>query len=157
MNGPYSGIMEEQKTEEITTVTQQTPPAQIVKTTKKVIPPPVETEHPQKRYESKKAIFRTYQIIWYIVGVIETLLFFRIILKAFGADPLSGFVYFIYLVSEPFAAPFSGMFRNISEGVNVFELGTFIGSFVYLVVAWGIVELLQLVKPTTPREVEENV
>lgn len=149
--------MDEQKTEEITTVMQKTAPAQVVKTTKKVIPPPIKIEPPQERYETKKAIFRTYQIIWYIVGVIETLLFFRIVLKAFGADPSSGFVYFVYAVSEPLAAPFTGLFRVASEGQNVFELGTFIGCFVYFVVAFGLIQLLQLIKPTTPEEVEQNV
>lgn len=149
--------MESQKTEEITTVTQQSSPAQVTKTTRKVVPPVVDTEHPQEKYESKKAIFRTYQIVWYIVGVIETLLFFRIVLKAFGADPLSGFVYLIYLLSAPLVAPFAGMFRNIVEGESIFELGTFIGCFVYLVLAYGLVQLLQLIKPTTPEEVEENV
>lgn len=149
--------MEDQKTEEVITVTQQIAPKQVVKTTKTVVPPSIKTEPPQERYETKKAIFRTYQIIWYILGIVETLLFFRIILKAFGADPLSGFTYFVYAVSGPFAAPFSGMFSNISQGQNVFELGTFIGCIVYLVVAYGLVELFQLIKPTTPREVEENV
>ena len=149
--------MEDQKTEETTTVTQQTAPAQVVKTTKRVVPPPIKTEPPQERYESKKAIFRAYQIIYYILGVVEVLLFFRIVLKAFGADPLSGFAYLIYTVSGPFAAPFAGMFNNIEQGQNVFELGTFIGCFVYLVVAIGLVYLFQMVKPTSPKEVEENV
>lgn len=149
--------MEEQKTEEIITVSQQTAPAQVVRTTKTVVPPTIKTEPPQERYETKKAIFRTYQVIWCVLGVIETLLFFRIVLKAFGADPLSGFAYFVYAMSGPFAAPFAGMFNNISQGQNVFELGTFIGCFVYLVVAVGLVALFQLVKPTSPQEVEENV
>ncbi len=149
--------MEEQKTE-VTTVTQQTAaPAQVVRTTKTVVPPTVKIGPPQERYETKKAIFRTYQIIWYIIGIIETLLFFRIVLKAFGADPLSSFVYLVYAVSEPLAAPFAGMFPIISQEQNVFELGTFIGCLVYLVLAIGLVELFQLIKPTSPKEVEESV
>jgi len=149
--------MEEQKTEEVTTVTRESAPAQVIRTTKKVTPPLIKTEPPQERYESKKAIFRTYQIIWYVIGLIEILLFFRIVLKAFGADPLSGFVYFIYTVTGPLAAPFSGMFQNIAQDQNVFELGTFIGCFVYLAVAIGLVQLFQMIKPTTPEEVDENV
>lgn len=149
--------MDEQRTEEITTVTQQAAPAQVTKTTKKIAPPAIKTEPPQERYESKKAIFRAYQVIWYIVGVIEVLLLFRIVMKVFGANPMSGFVYLIYTVSEPLAAPFAGMFGGVAEGQNVFELGTFIGCLVYLAVAYGLVQLFQLIKPTSPEEVEENV
>lgn len=137
---------------------QQTmPPTQVVKTTKTVVPPPIKTEPPQEVYESKKAIFRTYQIVWYILGVIEVLMIFRILLKAFGANPLNGFTYVVYGASSLFSAPFLGMFQNITQDQNVFEVGTFIGCFVYLVVAYGIIQLLQLIKPTNPKEVEENV
>ncbi len=148
--------MEDESTE-VTTVTQRSAPAQVVRTTKTVVPPAIKTEHPQERYETKRTIFRAYQIIWYILGLIETLLFFRIILKVFGANPSSGFADFIYRLSEPLAMPFVGLFRIASEGQSVFELGTFIGCIVYLVVAYGLVELFQLIKPTSPGEVEENV
>jgi len=126
------------------------------KTTTKV-EPSVEVESPAEKYESKKVIFRFYQVVWYILGVIEVFIFFRIILKAFGANPLSWFTYFIYTVSDVFVGPFVGMFRNVVEGESVFELAAFIGGFVYVVLAYGIVELMQIIKPTSPREVEENV
>jgi len=145
------------ETEEVTTVTQTSEPAQVVKTTRKISPPAIKLEHPQDRYETKKVIFRTYQIIWYILGVFETLLVLRVFLKALGANPASGFVNFIYMLSAPLAIPFSGMFRHITEGSSVFEVSTFVGMFVYLLIAYGLVELFQFLKPTTPDEVEENV
>lgn len=146
------------ETEEVTTtVSQVSAPANVVRTTKKVVPPPIKTEPPQERYETKKTIFRTYQIIMYITGVIETFLAFRIILKALGANPSSGFVQFMYAVSDPFALPFSGMFRSITEGESVFELSSFIACIFYLILAYGLIQLFQLIKPTSPEEVEENV
>ncbi|MBI2029067.1 YggT family protein [Candidatus Gottesmanbacteria bacterium] len=129
---------------------------QEVKTTRKITPPG-ETEPPQKVYQKKKAIFRTYQVIWYVLGMIEVLLIFRITLKALGANPSSGFANLIYALSDPLASPFSGIFRiTVSEGA-VFEWSTVIAGFVYALIAFGITELLQLVKPTTPEEVEQNV
>ena len=142
--------------EETTTVSQTTTPAKVTKTTK-VVDPQIKEEHPQIKYETKKVIFRFYQIVWYFLGVIETLLVFRILLKAMGANPVSGFVNFIYVTSYPFARPFLGMFRTVIEGETVFELSTFIGGFVYLVIAYALVSLIQFIKPTTPTEVEENV
>lgn len=118
---------------------------------------PVEPEPPQKRYQKKKAIFRTYQVIWYVVGIIEVLLVFRVMLRAFGANAASGFAQFIYAITEPFVMPFFGIFGvSVSEG-NILEWSTFFAMIVYLIIAYGIVYFFQLVKPTSPEEVEENV
>lgn len=149
-------MVESQTTEvqEVTTVS--TPTAhQVVRKTK--IIPPIVTESPQKVYETKKVIFRTYQIVWYILGVVEILLAFRFILKLLGANPFSGFTNFIYAVSDPFALPFAGILRiSVSSGM-VLEWSTLIAMIVYGIVAYGIVALLQLIKPTTPTEVEQTV
>ena len=118
---------------------------------------PVATEHPQKVYAKKKTIFRIYQVIWYVLGVIETLLIFRIVLKALGANPASGFTNLIYSLSNPLALPFRGIFPTpVVEG-SVFEWSTLIAGIVYLVLAYGLVYLFQIVKPTTPLEVEQKV
>lgn len=146
------------ETEEVTTVSQevQATPTKVVRKTKRLLEPPIKTEPPQERYEIKKTLFRTYQIIWYILSVIEVLLAFRIILKALGANELSGFTRLVYLLSDPLALPFAGIFPTIGEGSQVFELSSFMACIVYLILAYGIVQLLQMIKPTTPREVEEN-
>lgn len=119
--------------------------------------PGVKTGSPQKEYKTKKAIFRTYQIIWYILGVVEVLLAFRVILKLLGASTQSGFTSFIYAVSSPFALPFSGILRTSASSGMILEWSTLIAMAVYAVVAYGIVMLFQLVKPTNQEEVEESV
>lgn len=117
----------------------------------------VNTQQPQKVYQTKKVIFRTYQIIWYILGVIEVLLLFRLILKMLGANASSGFTNLVYSLSDPLALPFSGVFGiTVAEG-SVFEWSTIVAGIVYAIVAYGIVELFQIVKPTTPQEVEQTV
>ena len=114
-------------------------------------------EHPAKTYTKKKAIFRAYQVIWYILGVIEVLLTFRIVLKALGANSYSGFANLIYALSNPLALPFRGIFQtNVVEG-SVFEWSTIVAGLVYAILAYGIIQLFQLVKPTNPVEVEEKV
>lgn len=128
----------------------------VVKTTT-VANAPVPTEPVQKTYQKKKAIFRTYQIIWYIVGLIEVLLVFRLGLKALGANPYSGFTNLIYVLSDPLALPFSGIFGITATDMSVFEWSTIVAGLVYLLVGYGIIQLLQLVKPTTPQEVEQTV
>src|SRR5436189_5499252 len=90
--------------EEITTV-EKSSPQQVVKTTKQ-LEPAVKMEHPQKVFEKKKTIFRFYQIIWYIVAVVEILLGFRFFLKALASNPFSGFTSFINSITNQLTLPF---------------------------------------------------
>lgn len=135
-------------------------PTHEVVTTKKIIKDPaIKTEPPQKVFEKKKSIFRTYQVVWYILGVIEIILAFRFLLKALAADPTGGFGFFIYIMSEPFAGPFIRVIgvTEIPTSGPYLEWSTIIAMLVYFVVAYGITELMQFIKPVTPKEVEQHV
>lgn len=148
-----------EQTEEVTTVTEA--PAAVIKTTKQVAPQ-VRTEHPQKVYAKKKAVFRTHQIIWYILGLIEVLLGFRITLLALGANPSSGFVSLIYTLTNPLALPFQGILRTYITSTGtvtgaVFEWSSIIAGIVYALIAVGIAQLMQFLKPVSPQEVSEAV
>ncbi len=137
----------------VSTVSEQ--PVQVVKTSQSM--PAVRTESAQRVYSKKKAIFRFYQVIWYILGLIEVLLAFRVVLKVLGANPYNGFTSFVYGVSNPLALPFSGILSITVVGKSVFEWSTIIAAIVYLLIAYGLVYLLQLIKPASPSEVAENV
>ena len=118
---------------------------------------PLENRTPQQAYTTKKVIFRTYQIIWYILGLIEALLAFRLLLRLVGANPNSGFAELIYAISAPFALPFQGVVRPSAFGASVMEWSTVIAMLVYLIIAYGLVKLFKLIKPTDPIEVERGV
>lgn len=119
--------------------------------------PRVDTGSPQKAYGKKKAIFRLYQVIWYILGVVEVLLVSRILLQIIGANLNSGFTSLIYSLSAPLAAPFSGILGVTASSRSLFEWSTLIAMAVYAVVAVGLVKLFQLIKPTTEQEVNQSV
>jgi hypothetical protein len=91
------------------------------------------------------------KIVYYILGVLEVLLAFRLVFKLLGANPQSPFVSFIYSVSQAFLAPFSGIFRStVTKGIeaqSILEPTTIIGMIVYAVIAWGIVKLIEINKP----------
>lgn len=149
----------EERVEEVTTVSET--PTQVVRTTKQVTPP-VRTEHPQKVYAKKKAIFRSHQVIWYILALIEILLGFRITLLALGANPTSGFVSLIYTLTNPLALPFQGILRTYVSSTgsatgSVFEWSSIVAGIVYALIAVGIAQLMQFLKPVTPQEVSEAV
>lgn len=92
-------------------------------------------------------ILRSYQIVWFILGLIETLLVFRFVLKMIGASTVSGFTNFIYALSYPFAAPFIGVLPASVSGPSVIEWSSLIAMVVYLVAAYGVLELIRLLTP----------
>jgi hypothetical protein len=87
-------------------------------------------------------------IIWYIVGLIEVLLAVRFALKLFGANPSSGFVDFIYSVTNVLTAPFDSIFGVVrtqaGDVSSVFEPSILVAAAVYALVGWGIVKLITL-------------
>ena len=138
-----------QQTEQVKVERTEVSPPQVVTTQ--------ETSTNQKGYQEKKVIFRAYQIIWYILGLIETLLVFRFLLKLLGANVGSAFVRFIYSASGGLVRPFVGIFRTGAVEGSVFEWTTLAAMAVYAVIAYGLVYFLQLVKPVGKEEVESVV
>ena len=139
--------------EEVTTIETHAP-QQVVRKTTMQSEPQAKGEAPQKVYEQKKTIFRFNQIIWYILGLIEVLLAFRFALKTLGANPNVGFTSFIYAITAPLAGPFNGILGVSTTGNSIIEGSTIIAGIVYLCVAWGLVYLLDLIYPITPKDVE---
>ena len=139
--------------EEITTINRQSP-KQVIKKTTTQAEPQAKGEAPQKVYEKKKTIFRFNQIIWYILGFIEVLLAFRFILKALGANQFVGFPNLIYTLTAPLASPFRGILGESVTGNSMIEWSTIIAAIVYLCVAWGLVYLLDIIYPITPKDME---
>lgn len=92
------------------------------------------------------------RVVYYILGVIEVLLAFRLVFKLLGANPASSFVSGIYSISSIFLSPFIGIFRTAStRGVEtqaILEPATIVGMIVYAVLAWGIVKLIDIIKTT---------
>jgi uncharacterized protein YggT (Ycf19 family) len=141
-----------QTQEEVTTI-ENVAPANVVTKTTTQLEPEVRTEAPQKVFDKKKKIFRINQIIWYILGFVEVLLIFRLTLKAMGANSFSGFTSFIYAITSPLASPFRGVIGESLSAGAVIEWSTMFAIIVYLVVAVGLVYLLNIVNPVTPEEV----
>lgn len=134
-----------------------TPTSESVKTERSV----GATPGAAKEYSQKKTLFHAYQIIWYIFGFIEIVLAFRFVLKILGANPDAGFTKLVYGVSAPFAGPFLSIFHaSASKGVETtsfIEWSTLVAAFVYVVIAWGIMKIFKLGKPTDPNEVVNTI
>jgi uncharacterized membrane protein YphA (DoxX/SURF4 family) len=87
---------------------------------------------------------RVIQVIWWVVGLIETLIAVRFLLKLFGANPAAAFVSFMYNLTWPLVAPFHGIFNTAQQGRSVFEPESIVAALIYLLLGWGIVSLIRL-------------
>ena len=97
---------------------------------------------------AQPASYTAVRVIWYIAGVIVTLLLLRFLLVLLGANQGNPFVSFLYSVSYPFAAPFFGIFSyNVHYGVARFEASTLVAVLIYLLIAWGLTRLVAIRHP----------
>lgn len=101
---------------------------------------------------STKPLYRGTQIIWYLLGLLEALLAFRLVLKLLGANAGAGFTDFIYAATSIFVAPFTAVFRVSKVEGSIFEWTTILAMFVYFLVAWGIIKLLVMGKTVSTPE-----
>jgi uncharacterized protein YggT (Ycf19 family) len=89
--------------------------------------------------------FRAAAVVWFVVGVVEIFIAARFLGKLFGASAQSAFVNFIYQVSAPMVAPFTGIFGDTGTRTNTFETASLVAIVVYAVIGWGLVVLIRIV------------
>ncbi len=99
-----------------------------------------------------KPLYRGTQIVWYILGFLEVLLFFRFVLKLLGANTVAGFTQFIYNVTSVFVSPFINVFRIMHAQGSIFEWTTLLAMLVYYIIALGIIELFFIGKTVSTPE-----
>ena len=109
---------------------------------------PAPVEHVSTK-EQPSYNFRLVAVVGFIVAVVDIFIAARFLGKLFGASAQSAFVNFIYSVSGPMVAPFTGIFGDSGSRTNTFETASLVAIVVYAVIGWGIVALIRIV--TAPR------
>lgn len=89
--------------------------------------------------------FKATQLIWLALGLIESLIAMRIVLKLIGANAESLFASFIYGFSDLFLFPFSGLVGTPTTGNVVLEFSSIIAMLVYAVLFWAIERIVWVV------------
>jgi hypothetical protein len=83
-------------------------------------------------------------VIYSLLCLLDALLVIRFALKALAANPGAAFTSFIYRTTEPFAAPFYGVFPTPALNNNVLEVSTLLAICVYGLLAWLIANLVKV-------------
>ena len=91
--------------------------------------------------------------IYLLFGILEGLLGIRFVLGLLGANPAAGFAQFIYRITGPFMAPFTGLFGQPRFGGSVFESNALVAIVVYALIAWVLVKIVGLLMGDTRRGV----
>lgn len=86
--------------------------------------------------------YRWSHVVYLILGIVETLLVIRFILKLLAANPGAGFSSLIYNITDPLVALFQGVFPNAQARGSVVDLAAILAIIVYALVAWVIVRLI---------------
>ena len=88
------------------------------------------------------------RVVYYMLGLLQALLVFRLVFKFLGANPQNGFVVFIYEKSQTLLTPFTAIFSTERtqgiENTGVLEPATIIAMVVYTLIGWGIVKLFNV-------------
>lgn len=106
---------------------------------------------------STKPLYKGIQVIWYLLGILEILLGFRVILKLLGANAEAGFTGFIYGISNIFIAPFSAVFPMTKVSGSIFEWTTILAMVVYWIIAFGIIQLFLMGKTVSTSEAADKL
>ena len=95
--------------------------------------------------ERRIGVFQITRIMWTFLGILEILLGLRFLLKLIGANPVSGFAWFIYGITGLFVMPFTDLVSNWFNGETILEVTTLIAMAIYALFFWGMVRLIRIV------------
>lgn len=90
------------------------------------------------------------RVIVLLFGILTVLLLLRILLLLLGANAGNGLVDFIYGVTEPFVAPFRGIFsfdQVTPNGTNVLDVGAVVALIGWLLIEALILAILRIAEP----------
>lgn len=91
------------------------------------------------------------QIVWFIFGIINTLIGIRIVFLLLDAREV-GFTSFHYSITNPFVAPFRGIFPAPSVDGSYFDTAAFVAAIIFTLLAWGITALIDVARrPAHPQ------
>jgi uncharacterized membrane protein len=95
--------------------------------------------------ERRLGLFQVTRIMWTVLAILEVLLGLRFMLKLIGANPESGFSWFIYGLTGLFVKPFTDLVSTWYSGETIIEVTTLIAMAVYALFFWGMVRVTRII------------
>jgi uncharacterized protein YggT (Ycf19 family) len=98
-------------------------------------------------YTSTSPMTPIIRLVWLVFGVLIALIGIRILFLALGANAGNGIVDAVYAITDPFVAPFRGIFdidQVRPSGDNVFDVAALLAMVGWLLVALVITAILRI-------------
>lgn len=97
-------------------------------------------------------MLRLHNLVYFLVGILQTLIVFRFLFRALGANPNNPIVSFIYEVTAPFIAPFVDIFPAFVTGRIVIEWSIILALLFYSFVGYIVGEIFKMLTPRPSRD-----
>jgi hypothetical protein len=116
------------------------------------------TEHEQGR-EQRFATFKATQLIWLLLGLLEAALALRVVFKLIAVNAANPFAALLYNVTNLFVAPFASLTSAPAAGGMVLEISTILAMIIYLLIAWGIERIVNVLfyRPRGPVSIRQTI
>jgi YggT family protein len=116
------------------------------------------TQHESGR-EQRVATFKATQMIWLLLGLLESAIALRVLFKLIAVNAANPFAALLYKVTDFFVAPFASLIGAPAAGGMVLEISSIIAMFVYLLIAWALERIVYLLfyRPRGPVSVRQTV
>ena len=96
-------------------------------------------------YAPRRAVmYKVEEALYLVFGLIDLLIAIRFVLKLLGANPGSSFVAFVYGITAPMVAPFTGIFNAAQTNGGAFEPSDVVAILIWALVGWVLVRLAWL-------------
>jgi hypothetical protein len=128
---------------------------QPTETVQPVQPAPVERREPvytrRTYFWPNSGSERAIRLVYLVLGIVETLIAIRVVMKLLGANPSAPFTSFIYTITTPLVAFFQGVFAEPqTNNGSVLEISSLLAMVVWALVAWAIVRIILITRRQPP-------
>jgi uncharacterized protein YggT (Ycf19 family) len=88
--------------------------------------------------------YRPERAIWFVVGLVDSLIAIRFLMRLLGASFDAAFVGFIYGITAPLVAPFRGIFAESGQGTYILEPAAVVAILIYALIGWAVITLIRI-------------
>ena len=98
----------------------------------------VSTTHHDPSEKGRNTTFKVTQVIWLLLGILESALALRFLFKLIGVNPANPFASILYGFTDLFVAPFASLTGAPAAEGMVFEFSTLIAMIVYALIFYAL-------------------
>lgn len=104
----------------------------------------VRTTQHEEGQEQRAATFKTTQIVWLFLGLLEAVIALRVIFKLIGVNAENSFATLLYNLTALFVAPFASLVGAPAAGGMMLEISSILAMIIYLLMGWGLVQIVNV-------------